>query len=345
MSDTVVIFGAGATRACGGPLTNEILPHAFDPATRGAIEREGYTDLLHGFLTRLFHLPPAPTPDDYPSLPLLISLLDTAIDRRQPMGPTWPVNLLREVRRALQYVIFALLELELRSISHNYYEDLFTRLDPAGDNPPNVISLNYDIIADNALARHYNALAAYGCDIATGPYRAATHGAPLLKIHGSLNWSYCPGCHRLDLGVAESRPGTVKLLEELYQVNPLEPRYSCHGFPCSDCGADVEPLLITPTQHKDYRNPHIARVWFLAEEALRKANRAIFIGYSLPDDDLDVIYLLQRGLGHLAHSSPHDILVAEKTPRDSDVGRRYRTLFGPSITWCDTGFAGLLPML
>ena len=29
MNDPVIILGAGATKECGGPLTNEILPKAF----------------------------------------------------------------------------------------------------------------------------------------------------------------------------------------------------------------------------------------------------------------------------------------------------------------------------
>ena len=29
-TETVLIFGAGATKACGGPLTNEILPRTFE---------------------------------------------------------------------------------------------------------------------------------------------------------------------------------------------------------------------------------------------------------------------------------------------------------------------------
>ena len=32
---TVVVLGAGATKACGGPLTNEILPGAFGSETKG----------------------------------------------------------------------------------------------------------------------------------------------------------------------------------------------------------------------------------------------------------------------------------------------------------------------
>src|SRR5262245_27067896 len=116
-STTVVLFGAGATKACGGPLTNEILPQAFQPAVRKAIEREYYVDLLDRFLVENFHVPQQPTARtdaDYPALPLLLSLIDKAIDRGQPMGPNWSVDLLQQVRRALRYVVFALLEYRLR---------------------------------------------------------------------------------------------------------------------------------------------------------------------------------------------------------------------------------------
>ena len=215
-----------------------------------------------------------------------------------------------------------------------------------------VISLNYDIIADNAIVEYSDRLPYYGCDISTDRYIAAQpYFGTLLKIHGSLNWSYCPGCNRLDLGVSQSG-STYKMLNELYQVNPLEPRYSCHGFPCPQCGIFVEPVLITPTQSKDYRNPRIAEVWQLAEHELRKAERAIIVGYSLPDDDLDVIYLLKRGLGQLANRAPKQITVVEKTNNKATrplnkntVGRRYRSIFGPGIDWQSDGFEGLIARL
>jgi hypothetical protein len=351
---TVVIFGAGATKACGGPLTNEILPQAFEPAVRIKIERENYLDLLERFLVDAFHLPQQQSDrsdSDYPALPLLISLIDKAIDLSQPMGPDWSTDQLRQVRRSLQYAIFALLEYKLRAFSPNYYADLFRELDPHCREPPVVISLNYDIIADNAMVDYSNRFPDYGCYIATDRYKTRPHFGTLLKIHGSLNWSYCPGCDRLDLGVSES-DRTYKMLDELYQVNPLEPRYSCHGFACPQCGTFVEPVLITPTQTKDYRNPHVRQVWMLAEQELRQADRAIIVGYSLPDDDLDVIYLLKRGLGQLANRAPEKITVVEKASDEATrllgknpIGRRYRSIFGPRIDWQSDGFEGLISRL
>ena len=80
----VVIFGAGATKACGGPLTNEILPNIF--THQDDIEREGFIELLNKFLNESFHVPSdvdLRQPDHYPGLPLLLSLID------DPPMPSW----------------------------------------------------------------------------------------------------------------------------------------------------------------------------------------------------------------------------------------------------------------
>ena len=69
---------------------------------------------------------------------------------------------------------------------------------------------------------------------------------------------------------------------------------------------------------------------------------AYIIGYSLPNDDVDVIYLLKRGLSHLP---PQNITIVEHDPeerrsvRDHPVGARYCTLFGDLVDWQVQGFA------
>lgn len=355
---TVVIFGAGATKACGGPLTAEILPRAF--ANWGLIEREDFMAELEIFLTDNFHLPAEPTArqdkESYPALPLLIGLIDIALDRGHSFGRKWDTTRLAFVRRALDYVIFAVLEhdLHLHRIT-NHYRVLLDKLHQREQGSLRVISLNYDIIADNTvieLAERSRGFAFpdYGCDIATDTYRQAPQHGALYKLHGSLNWLYCPACARLDIGTTESGRRTVKVLNELYQEEQrvsltdgggdLRQRYSCHGSPCRDCGTEVTPVMISPTYLKDYRNPHIAQVWYRAERALRSAERAVIVGYSMPSDDADVIYLLKRGLGELPGSA---ISVVEFDPaarpaREHDVGRNYCKLFGDDIDWHPEGF-------
>ena len=49
---TVVIFGAGATKACGGPLTNEIISKGFD--NEYSIDREDFLGTLDKFIRIIF---------------------------------------------------------------------------------------------------------------------------------------------------------------------------------------------------------------------------------------------------------------------------------------------------
>jgi len=154
------------------------------------------------------------TREHYPGLPLLLSLLDVSIDKKQPLGSQWGTDNLVHIRDALEYGVFALLERELRRFSANYYYDLFQML-MNGSAQPKVISLNYDIIADNSMialceqSGREPGFPDYGCDLATAFYRDRPKFGTLLIIHGSFNWLYCPGCHRLELGVSMASLKTV----------------------------------------------------------------------------------------------------------------------------------------
>jgi hypothetical protein len=87
----------------------------------GHRDREEFLPLVEDFLQKNFHLAPNRTKrrrDDYPPLPLLLSLLDIAIDRRQSLGREWPTDRLEKVRNALEYIIFAVLTHELSEIEN-----------------------------------------------------------------------------------------------------------------------------------------------------------------------------------------------------------------------------------
>src|SRR5262249_52517049 len=131
----------------------------------------------------------------------------------------------------------------------------------------------------------------YRCHISTDFYRnePARFGT-LLKLHGSLNWLYCRTCLRLELGESAARR-YAKIVGQLVDQDDLKTSFTPDGHLCPTCDEKMCPLLIAPTHLKDYRNPHLAQVWYEAESVLREATRVIFIGYSLPDDDVEVVYL------------------------------------------------------
>jgi hypothetical protein len=366
----VIILGAGATKACGGPLTDEILPAALNGEMTGDAQenevqdREQLLGLSRQFLAECFHVPINKTKiekRDCPSLPMVLSMLRRSLDLNKPLGQ-WQGDRLVKARRAVEYSVFAVIEAALRDIpagqdSHSkMLEPIYQR-----GIAPSVVSLNYDVIIDNVMFRmseQYGGMRPpdYSVRIDTEQYlnfsQAGTFGR-LLKIHGSLNWLYCEVCGRLDLFVSKGMR-TAKALDELYNTVPFDDAYSCRGTPCRNpnCDGFISPILITPTYVKDYENKHIEKTWAAAEEAMKESDRVVIIGYSLPTDDVEVAMLLQRGLNHLTADR---ITVVEyvdgdgrkppnaRTPIDGHpTGQRFSSLFGPGLDWHTTGFQGWL---
>ena len=367
----IIILGAGATKACGGPLTEDILPAALngemahDDQTTLVEDREELLYLTGEFLHDCFNVPVDRgqiTREDCPSLPMVLSMLRRSAAEGLPIG-NWEGARLIKVKRAVEYAIFAVIEAALRRIPQDRQFHR-TLLEPIYERnvEPSVVSLNYDVIVDNAmfsLSEQYQQMRPpdYCVETATNMYRdfcaQGTFGR-LLKIHGSLNWLYCEHCRRLDLFISEGMR-TGKALNELYYSTPFDDAYSCRGTPCRNrpnCDGFVSPILITPTYVKDYENPHIERVWVEAERAMKEADRAVIIGYSLPTDDVEIAMLFKRGMDHLPRNR---ITVVEYVHGDADkptdkrtplgahpTGQRFRSLFGADLNWHTTGFEGWL---
>jgi hypothetical protein len=348
MPDTVVFLGAGATKACNGPLTNEILPLIYGRVKNGAPDLR----ILATFLEEQFHVGESSPKESFPGLPLLLSLLDTALDRRQAFNTNWDVASISDLRQRVELGIYELLEAQLTSGQTNNHWQLCDSLYPAGGEEPCVVSTNYDLIADTALmflsesrlpptVGAEGGLPDYRCHISTPFYKSqARCFGTLLKLHGSLNWLYCSTCSRLEIGASQAK-SYLKVLGRM--VGPdLQKAFTPDGDPCPTCGTRLRPLLVAPSHLKYYRNPHLSQVWYEAECVLREAKCVIFVGYSLPDDDVEVVYLLKRTL---ARSNAPKITVIEYDSVNPDVsigdhpvGRRYRTLFGDEVDWHACGF-------
>jgi hypothetical protein len=376
----IIILGAGATKACGGPLTNDILPAAlnremaYDDRKTLVEDREELLYLTHEFLTDCFNVPIDHHPiksEDCPSLPMVLSMIRRSVELGLPLG-RWEGERLIKVRRSLEYAIFAVIEAALRRIpqTQQFHRTLLEPLYKRGVEP-SVVSLNYDVIVDNAMFalsdKYYdtNRPPDYCVEIATQLYAdfcaRGTFGR-LFKIHGSLNWLYCEDCERLDLFVSQGMctakgkgMRTAKALDELYYSVLFNDAYSCRGTPCRNrlqCPGFVSPILITPTYVKDYENRHVKHVWGEAEGVMKQADRAVIIGYSLPTDDVEVAMLFKRALDHLPRqritvveyvNGDSDKPVDRRTPLDQHpTGQRFRSLFGADLDWHTTGFEGWL---
>ena len=356
---SVFIFGAGASKDCDTPLTNEILWKAFcdDHVIKAlASDSSRVEDIeeVRDCLIDHFHVPDKdPKREDFPSLTLLLSILDLSIERNRPLAASkkHPNGLSREqlakARASLEYIIFAVLDYFLPKAARSTQADLLLSSLVDESEGPQVISLNYDIIADTAMCRIAQIHGGddfrldYVCDVRTEAYATRKPYGKLLKLHGSLNWLFCPGCQALQIGMSANGKSIAdsSVLRALYRYKSLDKHYicsknGCQACQCLYCETPLRPVMITPSFVKDYKNPHIQRVWYEAERLLRSRKQAYIIGYSLPDDDLEVIHLLRRGLEGCESKN----ITVVTYPDDDATYRRYVSLFGQDIVWQPIGF-------
>jgi len=148
------------------------------------------------------------------------------------------------------------------------------------------ISLNYDILIDNAIIDH-ELYIDYGIKFIN--YKTpqdAEKSVLLLKPHGSLNWLYCPACNHLELFPRENC--SIKL----FFHDPVT--RDIHKENCKNCGTPMKFVIIPMTYYKEMSNPFIQQIFLKADEILRQADKIFICGYSFPDADIHIKYLLKR---------------------------------------------------
>jgi hypothetical protein len=219
--------------------------------------------------------------------------------------------------------------------------------------PLSIVSLNWDILLDNAL---YSALEEH--DSRTGDYDpfgvvdyccyisslaqdkprirsglwslgCRGYNVKLLKLHGSMNWLQCPNCQRLFVEFGDKQ-------QILDQVGHTLCRH------CQKCGHEnrLKGSLVMPTFLKDLSNFQVKLVWQNAGVELMEARRLVFIGYSLPHADFEFRQLLSR----MVHrEAAIDVVLYEGSSAVSqrsyqDEVARYKQFFGGrKITFKSSG--------
>lgn len=197
---------------------------------------------------------------------------------------------------------------------------------------PRVITFNYDVLVELAYSklRDKPGLRSpfwlYPAAITPAALRmAGAYGQPgreetftLLKPHGSLSW-YFSG--------PEAPPGDVVYWDGQYGWRPPKP-------PSERLLGDKQRLVVPPLLEKSpyYANDLLRRQWELTREAIADADRVTCIGYSLPETDLTVRYLLSTAFPHVENVEIVDIDNQRK------VERHYRDLLpGSNVVARSTG--------
>ena len=98
-----------------------------------------------------------------------------------------------------------------------------------------------------------------------------------LKLHGSIDWAYCPN---RDCG----------LYSKVFAVNQLHKKHYCF-----ECGSGVQYLIVPPVLNKDFRHiPFMKKVWNFARNEISRTDEIIIWGYSLPPTDFYSKWLFRQ---------------------------------------------------
>ncbi len=291
---TAIFLGAGASASEGAPTQNTLFRDYFIKIQgyhqQGDMERE-----LATFFLSMFHID-VDNSDlmsiSFPTFEEALGILDLAERRKETFKDFDLENIAvnsNRIRFIRQYLIMLMAKIidEKLLASKGIHATLVDNLKSSNLLKDTVfVSTNYDILIDNALTALYpDIMLDYGVDFTNfnepnGWIKPDDNATRLYKIHGSLNWLYCPTCNHLTLTPKEK--GVIRLL-----TNPRDAL-------CPDCESLIIPIIVPPTYFKDMSNVFLSTIWNKAEHALRNVDHIIFCGYSFPDADIHIKYLIKR---------------------------------------------------
>ena len=194
------------------------------------------------------------------------------------------------------------------------------------------ISTNYDLVIDDALGWQID----YGVEFSGankfGSLGTVQNAVPIFKLHGSLNWLYCPVCNNLNSWESKAVLSLMK---------PDKPITRC-----SFCQSVMSPVIVPPTFYKDMSRVFLSSIWNRAENALREVGHVIFCGYSCPDADMHIKYLLKRMQTNREESAPvrftlinHHFKPTVKSDEQADAeADRFVRFFGSKVKDTRTSF-------
>lgn len=329
MSDVVFVLGAGASKAAGAPLMTNFLDTAHELWKTGKVQ-DVESDFARVFraVSDLQAVHSKATLDINNVESVFATLEMAAMLHKFPGSESCDVNAMVE---SLKLVIGTTLE---RTIEIPWREGRPQAPQPYGqfarlihqlrqDADPrrtvSVITFNYDLACD--LAMH---CAGVPVDYALDE-SAATAVVPLLKLHGSLNWVYCPDLARVVPWTLQEHFSTHgwNVWEETssvkLQMMPHLKKYKHQGH-----DVKPEPVLVPPTWNKAEYHKNLSKVWSRAAKELTDAEDIFIVGYSLPETDAFFRYMYALGT---VGGTPLKRLWAFNP--DSAVESRLSTMLGP----------------
>jgi hypothetical protein len=222
---------------------------------------------------------------------------------------------------------------------NDYTKKLAQWLDEIRESPSTVgvITSNYDVAIEKAWRFDYTddqTISDLALDLGFDWYwpddwsekiitRPVNPRRRLYKLHGSTNWLRCGLDDRIYINPR------VDIAVYAYARDVLLSN-KCH------CGhAKLEVQIVSPSFVREMRAPNLISVWQQALKWLRQADDWIIIGYSFPDEDLNIRSLFTRAL---ASRKRPTYVTAIQRGANEQTRTRYKAFFPKDrITYLDGG--------
>ena len=333
-SGTVVFMGAGASRAFGLPLTDQILPKIVErlrqnssgtPLFPGPNSAQLSDELRRGLQVLYPGLDlELAQQADLPNITNVLSLLDHLILYNQPGALRFEQTRLIECRRLLERAIMEILiDTDLSQVTEKLgnVQDYTPEILEIPDMTPRRMDDEQRALLDRFLNWMFAKSKENGgrLNVITTNYDLAVE-IPIFERVGITQVEKA-----VDFGFDWRNPFTEELVPR--PENPLVSIFKLHGsfnwLRCELCGQvylnpreviaylsfnkqqawantcrcgwwPLRHLIVAPSMVRDVRDPHLLNVWRSATEALRIAKEWYIIGYSLPNEDLAIRSMLLR---------------------------------------------------
>jgi len=223
---------------------------------------------------------------DVNNLETLFSILDmewqTARMGLQPvpfLQSSYSYEQLTNIRESLFSLIVATLKMLVSDVNEDFNKLILKLV--ASDHSA-IITFNYDLSIERAFGSHFSCYYGYS---EKDPEDLETNVRRLFKLHGSVNWTYCPDCHNMKT--------------HLNYVSPLQlaginlPTH--HSEECKQKNKILN-VILPPTWYKYNYLDSITRIWRRSIRELSTATHVVVIGYSFPRTDVFFDQLLTLGL-------------------------------------------------
>ena len=296
----VFLLGAGASKPSPSniPTVADLLPDLLRRARR--LDREQVTNLADFCgsqgITNIEDLLTAVQISAFCSRnPRILRLVTFQLfgddDTRRPRTRLVPgtgrteISSVAYVQDTLQILFGLLSNLMLPAKPNEGHQAIVEYLDANPRTP--IVTTNYDCCIDLALIEN-NVPFLYAVEFANPDIltNRGNDAAPLIKLHGSLNWFYCETCQKVWL---------IDIANTVTNYNKQRGEYPIISV-CSECGGQRRGLLVPPHAMKFDVAPPLQPLIASAATCFENKSLIVVIGFSFADADMYISRMLIKAM-------------------------------------------------